>query len=118
MLTTAATSALPGLSHGGDPEVFMPASAFAAYLQTYAQTAGVPLICGVEVTKVEPSARGYRVIVKDSMLSVPGGITLARDGYLYVTVNRSLRAVEAPKSEAAANPYALVRYKPAIVAGQ
>jgi hypothetical protein len=63
-------------------------------------------------------ARGYRVIVKDSMLSVPGGITLARDGYLYVTVNRSLRAVEAPKSEAAANPYALVRYKPAIVAGQ
>jgi putative flavoprotein involved in K+ transport len=61
LLTTSAMSALPGLAHRGDPDAFMPASAFAAYLQTYAQTMDVPVICGVEVTKVEPAARGYRV---------------------------------------------------------
>ncbi len=61
LLTTAEMSALPGLPHRGDPKAFMPASAFAAYLQIYAQTVGAPIICGVEVTKVEPSARGYRV---------------------------------------------------------
>ena len=61
LLTTAAMSALPGLPQSGDPEAFMPASTFAAYLQDYAQTVDAPIICGVEVTKVEPSARGYRV---------------------------------------------------------
>jgi putative flavoprotein involved in K+ transport len=61
LLTTAAMSALPGLPHSGDPEAFMPASTFAAYLQDYAQTVDAPVICGVEVTRVEPSARGYRV---------------------------------------------------------
>ena len=61
LLTTNALSALPGLPHRGDPDAFMPASAFAAYLQNYAQTMHVPVICGVEVTKVEPSARGYSV---------------------------------------------------------
>ena len=39
----------------------MPAAAFAAYLRTYAQRMEAPVICGVEVTKVEPSTRGYRV---------------------------------------------------------
>ena len=61
LLSTNALSALPGLPHNGDPDAFMPANAFAAYLQTYAQTMDVPVICGVEVTKVEPVARGYRV---------------------------------------------------------
>jgi len=61
LLTTAAMSALPGLPHAGDPEAFMPASDFAAYLQTYARTVEAPVICGVEVTRVELCARGYRV---------------------------------------------------------
>lgn len=61
LLTTAGMSALPGLPHAGDPEAFMPASAFATYLQTYAQTIDTPVFCGVEVTKVEPWARDYLV---------------------------------------------------------
>ena len=60
LLTTNA-SVLFRAAHSGDPDAFMPASAFAAYLQTYAQTMDVPVIRGVEVTKVEPAARGYRV---------------------------------------------------------
>jgi putative flavoprotein involved in K+ transport len=62
LLTTNALSALPGLPHSCDPDAFMPANAFAAYLQTYAETMDAPVISGVEVTKVEPAARGYRVL--------------------------------------------------------
>jgi putative flavoprotein involved in K+ transport len=61
LLTTNEMSALPGLPQEGDPDAFMPAIAFAAYLQTYAHKIGAPVISGVEVTKVEPAARGYRV---------------------------------------------------------
>ena len=37
LLTTNEFSALPGLPHKGEPEAFMPARAFAEYLDTYAQ---------------------------------------------------------------------------------
>ena len=62
LLTTNAMSVLPGLPYdGGDPDGFMPASAFAAYLRLYAQTMASPIMSGVEVTEVEPAAGGYRV---------------------------------------------------------
>ena len=62
LLTTNAMSALPGLPYGGsDPDGFMPAGAFAAYLELYAQTIASPIVSGVEVTQVEPTAGGYRV---------------------------------------------------------
>jgi len=61
LLTTNAMSALPGLPHGGDPDSFMPASAFASYLSLYARKIAAPVISGVEVTRVEPNACGYRV---------------------------------------------------------
>jgi len=61
LLTTNAMSALPGLPHEGDPDAFMPAAAFASYLQTYAQKIDAPIISGVEVTKVELAAGFYRV---------------------------------------------------------
>lgn len=62
LLTTAAFSALPGLSHAGDPEAFMPAGRFASYLTAYARKIRVPAITGVNVTRVERGARGYRVL--------------------------------------------------------
>ena len=62
LLTTNAMSVLPGLPYdGGDPDGFMPASAFAAYLRLYAQTIASPIMSGVEVTEVQPAAGGYRV---------------------------------------------------------
>ncbi|WP_336490791.1 flavin-containing monooxygenase [Methylobacterium nigriterrae] len=62
LLTTNAMSALPGLPHEeSDPDAFMPAAAFAAYLQHYAQRMGAPVMSGVEVTKAEPAARGFRL---------------------------------------------------------
>jgi putative flavoprotein involved in K+ transport len=61
LLTTNAMSALPGLPHGGDPDSFMPASAFASYLSSYAQKMAAPVLTGVEVTRVETNACGYRV---------------------------------------------------------
>ena len=62
LLTTNAMSALPGLPYdGNDPDGFMPAGAFAAYLELYAQTIASPIVSGVEVTEVEPTAGGYRV---------------------------------------------------------
>ena len=39
----------------------MPASAFASYLERYAQKMAAPVICGVEVTDVKPAAGGYRI---------------------------------------------------------
>jgi putative flavoprotein involved in K+ transport len=61
LLTTKAMSALPGLPHEGDPEDFMPASAFASYLSLYARKIAAPVLGGVEVTQVEPIAGGYRI---------------------------------------------------------
>ena len=62
LLTTSAMSALPGLPHdGNDRDAFMPASAFAAYLDRYARTMKSPIMNGVEVTEVEPAVAGYRV---------------------------------------------------------
>ncbi|HYC26079.1 MAG TPA: NAD(P)/FAD-dependent oxidoreductase [Roseiarcus sp.] len=62
LLTTNAMSALPGLPYdGSDPDGFMPAGAFAAYLKHYALSMGSPVASGVEVTEVEPTAGGYRV---------------------------------------------------------
>ena len=62
LLTTSAMSALPGLPHDGDSrDAFMPASAFAAYLDRYARTMKSPIMNGVEVTEVEPAVAGYRV---------------------------------------------------------
>ncbi len=62
LLTTNAMSALPGLPYdGSDPDGFMPAGAFAGYLERYAQTIASPIVSGVDVTKVEPTACGYRV---------------------------------------------------------
>jgi putative flavoprotein involved in K+ transport len=62
LLTTAAMSTLPGLAHTGDPEAFMPASAFAAYLTRYAGAIAAPVIGGAEVVALEPSSGGYRVL--------------------------------------------------------
>jgi putative flavoprotein involved in K+ transport len=62
LLTTNAMSALPGLPYdGSDPDGFMPAGAFAAYLKHYALSMGSPVASGVEVTEVEPTAGGYSV---------------------------------------------------------
>lgn len=61
LLTTNAMSALPGLPHEGEPDAFMPASAFASYLSLYAQKIAAPVLSGVAVTRVEPIACGYRV---------------------------------------------------------
>jgi putative flavoprotein involved in K+ transport len=61
LLTTNAMSALPGLPHQGDPDSFMPASAFADYLSSYARTIAAPVWGGVDVTRVEPAASGYRI---------------------------------------------------------
>lgn len=62
LLTTNALSALPGLPHTDkNPDAFMPASAFASYLERYAQKMAAPVICGVEVTDVKPAAGGYRI---------------------------------------------------------
>ena len=62
LLTTNAMSVLPGLpDDGNDPDAFMPAGAFAAYLKLYALSMGSPVVSGVEVTEVEPTAGGYRV---------------------------------------------------------
>ena len=62
LLTTTAQSTLPGLPHAGKPDAFMHASTFAAYLGSYAEKIDAPVICGVEVTKVEAASRGYRVL--------------------------------------------------------
>jgi len=61
LLTTNAMSALPGLPHEGDPEAFMPASAFASYLSAYARKIAAPVLSSVAVTRVEPNACGYRI---------------------------------------------------------
>jgi putative flavoprotein involved in K+ transport len=61
LLTPKAMSGLPGLAHAVETETFLPASAFAAYLQHYANEMRLPIICGVCVTKVEATAFGYRV---------------------------------------------------------
>jgi putative flavoprotein involved in K+ transport len=62
LLTNNAMSTLPGLPHAGlDPEGFMPARTFASYLAAYADIMAAPVIGGVAVSRVEPSARGYRV---------------------------------------------------------
>jgi putative flavoprotein involved in K+ transport len=62
LLTTNAMSVLPGLPYdGSDPDAFMPAGAFAAYLKLYALSMGSPVVSHVEVTEVEPTAGGYRV---------------------------------------------------------
>src|SRR5690242_9555829 len=61
LLTTSAMSALPGLPHEGDPDAFMPASSFASYLSSYAQKIAAPVLTGVDVTRVEPGARGFRI---------------------------------------------------------
>jgi len=61
LLTTNAMSALPGLAQDGDPDAFMSATAFAAYLESYAQKIDAPVFSGVEVTKVELAAGNYRV---------------------------------------------------------
>jgi putative flavoprotein involved in K+ transport len=62
LLTTSAMSALPGLPHdGSDRDAFMPACAFAAYLDRYARTMNSPIMNGVEVTEVEPAVGEYRV---------------------------------------------------------
>ena len=62
LLTNNAMSVLPGLPYdGNDPDAFMPAGAFAAYLKLYALSMGSPVVSYVEVTEVEPAASGYRV---------------------------------------------------------
>jgi putative flavoprotein involved in K+ transport len=62
LLTPNALSALPGLTHAGyAPDAFMPARAFASYLDTYARTIASPAVTNCEVTAVEQIAGGYRV---------------------------------------------------------
>lgn len=61
LLTTTAQSALPGMPHSGDPGSFMPAAAFASYLDAYAATINAPALSGVDVIKVERFGAEYRV---------------------------------------------------------
>lgn len=62
LLTINTMSMLPGLPYAGDePDGFMRASAFAAYLGAYAQAIAAPVINGVEVARVEADAAGYRI---------------------------------------------------------
>lgn len=61
LLTTRAMSALPGLRHSGDPDFFMPAAAFASYLEHYAHATSAPVITGAAVTGVERTGCGFRV---------------------------------------------------------
>lgn len=62
LLTINAQSALPGMPYtGDDPEGYMSAPAFAAYLSSYAQKVQAPILCGVEVANVERTAGRYRV---------------------------------------------------------
>jgi putative flavoprotein involved in K+ transport len=61
LLTTNAMSALPGLPHAGEPDAFMPASAFASYLSLYARKIAAPVQSGIEVLHVEPIGCGYRI---------------------------------------------------------
>jgi putative flavoprotein involved in K+ transport len=62
LLTTNALSALPGLPHADkDPDAFMPASAFASYLESYAQKMAVPIMSGIAVRGVELVTNGYRI---------------------------------------------------------
>src|SRR4029079_17691016 len=58
LLTTRSMSALPGLNHPGDPDVFMPATAFASYLDGYAHVTKTPIITGAEVDHVKQSRCG------------------------------------------------------------
>jgi putative flavoprotein involved in K+ transport len=62
LLTTNALSALPGLPHAGkDPDAFMPARAFASYLESYAHKVAAPVMSGIAVRKVERVTDGYRI---------------------------------------------------------
>lgn len=62
LVTTNAMSALPGLPHAGRaPDGFMPANAFAFYLDAYRKHIAAPIFNGVEVTAVEMLDRSFRV---------------------------------------------------------
>jgi putative flavoprotein involved in K+ transport len=61
LLTPNAHSALPGMPVEGDPDAFMSADAFAAYLDAYASRIDAPVLGGVEVTALEAIDPGFRV---------------------------------------------------------
>jgi putative flavoprotein involved in K+ transport len=66
LLTTSAHSALPGMPHTGvDREYFLPATAFARYLDHYAKAFAVPVITGAEVIAVDSSYGGYQVTTSE-----------------------------------------------------
>ncbi len=52
---------LPGGEEHADPEGFLDRSGFVAYLEGYARSFAAPVLEGVEVTRVERRASGFRV---------------------------------------------------------
>ncbi|HMK68644.1 MAG TPA: NAD(P)/FAD-dependent oxidoreductase, partial [Stellaceae bacterium] len=62
LLTPNSHSALPGRPHtGADPESFLTATGFAAYLDDYAVANRAPVFTGVEVTALETDGSRYRI---------------------------------------------------------
>src|SRR5215471_4450542 len=62
LLTPNSHSALPGRPHSGaDPDGFLSATEFTAYLDGYAAAIGAPVAAGVEVTEVKSLLGRYRV---------------------------------------------------------
>ena len=62
LLTPNWQSRLPGYSYAGeDPDGFMTMPETAAYLQTYAEAFGAPVLTGHAVTRVAPIQDGYEV---------------------------------------------------------
>ncbi len=60
LLTPAAYSALPGLTHSlAHPDDFLPARTFAAYLDRYARTISAPVVEQAQVVSVAKAASGF-----------------------------------------------------------
>jgi putative flavoprotein involved in K+ transport len=61
LLTPTAFSALPGLAHSdADPDGFLPARAFAAYLDRYARAISAPVVERAEVVSVAKASAGFQ----------------------------------------------------------
>lgn len=68
LLTPAMYSALPGLPlAGADPEDFLPAGAFADYLDQYARTFAVPVRAGSAVEAVDLCHGAYRIATSSQL---------------------------------------------------
>ncbi|MFN3745544.1 MAG: flavin-containing monooxygenase [Hyphomicrobiaceae bacterium] len=63
LLSPTAFSTLPGLAHSGaDPNGFLPAGAFAAYLARYARAISAPVVERAEVVSVAKTSAGFLTV--------------------------------------------------------